>query len=255
MSSDDTAPTSFASPEDAYRAFFRTFNAKDADAWAGVMSYPHVRVSARGTARHYETPEEYASGASWERFEAAGWVRTQGIEPMRLHESDDKVHLVGGWTRYNAADEPIVSNLVTYILTRLDGSWGIQARFGVDSFTKGENTEESAAAAVDVVQQHLGALDARDFESCARLGSYPVTQVGVGKVDQFEDEAAYARSLGATPRGRASQRDVGAVQSGVNGVNVALAEVLESGRAVRAIFLLAKREGLWRIAGRSIIAG
>ena len=151
MSSADTAPTSLASPEDAYWAFFEADSAKDAEAWAGVMSYPHVRVSARGTASYYETPEAYASGASWESREATGWVRSRGIEPTRLHESADKVHLAAGWTRYNAADEPILSNRVTYILTRLDGSWGIQARFGVDSFTEGENTDESAAAAVDVV--------------------------------------------------------------------------------------------------------
>jgi hypothetical protein len=255
MSSADTAPTSFASPEDAYWAFFEADSAKDAEAWAGVMSYPHVRVSARGTASYYETPEAYASGASWESREATGWVRSRGIEPTRLHESADKVHLAAGWTRYNAADEPILSNRVTYILTRLDGSWGIQARFGVDSFTEGENTDESAAAAVDVVQQHLRALDARDFESCARLGSYPVTQVGVGEVQQFENEAAYERSLAATPRGRVSQRDVRAAQSGVNGVNVSLTEALDSGRAVQAIFLVAKSKGLWRIAGRSIIVG
>ena len=164
MSSTDTTSMKFASPEDTYWAFFEAFNAKDAEAWAGVMSYPHVRVSGRGSSRYFETPEEYASGRSWEQFEATGWVRTQGIEPTRLHESADKVHLAGGWTRYNDSDEPILSNRVTYILTRLDGSWGIQARFGVDSFTESENTEESATAAVDVVERHLEALDAEELE-------------------------------------------------------------------------------------------
>ena len=114
----------YASPEDAYWTFFKTFNAKDAEKWAGVMSYPHLRVSARGTARYFETPEAYSSGASWERIEAIGWVRTGGIEPTRLHESADKVHLAGGRTRYNASDQPILSNRVSYILTRLVGHTG-----------------------------------------------------------------------------------------------------------------------------------
>ena len=52
-----------------------------------------------------------------------------------------------------------------------------------------------------------------------------------------------------------SPREVRAAQTGTNGVNVALTEALESGRAVHALFLVAKREGHWRIAGRSIIAG
>ncbi len=34
----------YASPEEAYWAFFETFNRKDAAAWAGVMNYPHARV-------------------------------------------------------------------------------------------------------------------------------------------------------------------------------------------------------------------
>ena len=33
----------YASPEEAYWAFFETFNRKDAEAWAGVMNHPHVR--------------------------------------------------------------------------------------------------------------------------------------------------------------------------------------------------------------------
>ncbi len=98
------------------------------------MSYPHVRVSADAAApRLYPTARNYAQSASWDRFKATGWVRTDGIEPVRTHESADKVHLADGWTRYTAAGERILSNRVTYVLTRIDGSWGIQARFGVDS--------------------------------------------------------------------------------------------------------------------------
>ena len=88
------------------------------------MSYPHTRVSARGSARYYQTPRDYAEGASWEAIEATGWVRTRGVEPVRLHESADKVHLAAGWTRYDAEDEPILSNRVTYILTRVEGILG-----------------------------------------------------------------------------------------------------------------------------------
>ena len=127
----------YDTPEDAYFAFFERFSAEDAAGWAACMSYPHVRVAppregvdARTTARYYPTPEDYAAAADWTPFKAAGWVRTQGVEPVRLHESDDMVHLLGGWTRYNKDDEPIVSNRVTYLLTRLDTGWGIQARFG-----------------------------------------------------------------------------------------------------------------------------
>ena len=256
----------YASPEDAYWAFFSTYTAKNSVGRARAMRYPHVRVSARGTAMYRETREAYASGESYEGVMATGWVRSQGIVPTRLHESADKVHLAGGWTRYNAADEPILSNRVTYIITRLDGSWGIQGRFGLDTFSlagvnslgnpgqEGKNAEGSAAAATDVVERHLQALDARDFAGCARLNSYPVTKVGVGEVQQFEDEAALERWLAAMPQRRASTRDVRAAQTGTDGVNVAVTTAFESGQAEHALFLVGKIEGLWRIVAHSIIA-
>ena len=148
----------YANPEDAYWAFFEAFNAKDRDGWADVMSYPHTRVSARGSVRYYQTPRDYAEGASWEAIEATGWVRTRGIEPVRLHESADKVHLAAGWIRYDAEDEPILSNRVTYILTRVEGSWGIQARFGTDSFNEDESVQASAEGRGrrrEAVRRHL----------------------------------------------------------------------------------------------------
>ena len=100
----------YASPEEAYRAFFETFNRKDAEAWAEVMNYPHVRVAPVGgaevnkasagvprtPARLYPTVADYAAAADWERFERTGWVRTEGIPPQRIHESENVVHLAGG---------------------------------------------------------------------------------------------------------------------------------------------------------------
>ena len=158
----------FALPEDAYWQFFRADSAQDAEGWAAVMSYPHVRVSARGRSTYFETPESYASNASWTEREATGWVRSRGIEPVRLHASANKIHLAGGWTRFNIDDEPILSNRVTYVLTRLEGSWGIQARFGVDSFDESKSYETAAAAAVSVVERFHAALGRNDFEALCR---------------------------------------------------------------------------------------
>ena len=58
-------PNRFDSPEDAYYGFFRADSAKNAPAWAAVMSYPHVRVSAPGGMVRFETPEAYAEAADW----------------------------------------------------------------------------------------------------------------------------------------------------------------------------------------------
>ena len=242
----------FASPEDAYWQFFRADSAKDAEGWAAVMSYPHVRVSAQGKSVYFETPEVYASSASWEEREATGWVRSRGVEPVRLHASPDKVHLAGGWTRFNIDDEPILSNRVTYVLTRLEGSWGIQARFGVDSFDEGENNETAAAAAVDVVEHFHTALGGGDFEACARLCRFPLTEVGIGEVQRFKDAAA-ARRRFAAMADRSKATEIRAVQAGSLGVVVSATASVESGRTVRSVFLVGNREGQWHIAGISAV--
>ncbi len=243
---------SFSSPEDAYWEFFRADRAKDAERWADVMSYPHVRVAAPTGTAYFETPEAYASNASWEAREATGWVLSRGADPARLHESPDKVHLAGGWTRYNIDDEPILSNRVTYVLARVGDRWGIQARFGVDSFDENESCETAAGAAVDVVERFHSALGGGDFETCARLCGYPLTEVGIGEVRQFEDaSAAKARFAGMTDRNQAT--GIRAVQSGSLGVVVSVTATGETEGTVHSVFLVGHREDQWRIVGISAI--
>ncbi len=243
----------FTSPEDAYWEFFRADRAKDAKRWADVMSYPHVRVAAPTGSACFETPEAYASNASWEAREATGWVLSRGVQPVRLHESPDKVHLAGGWTRYDIDNEPILSNRVTYVLTRIDGRWGIQARFGTDSFDENESYESAAAAAVNVVERFLAALGGGNFEACAGLCSYPLIEVGIGEVQRLDGAAARRRFANMTDRTEASE--IRAAQSGSDGVVVSVTAGGRTGQAVDAVYLVGNREEQWLITGISTIAG
>ena len=248
----------YESPEAAYEAFFTNFNAEDAAGWAGVMSYPHTRVSSSGgPIRLFPTPGDYVEQVNpWPQFKEVGWVRTEGIPPVRIHESEDKVHIAGGWSRYNTEGEVYISNRVTYILTRLDGSWGIQARFGTDSFAEeGEDTSASERAALNVVNRHLDAWDARDFAGCGRLASYPITEVGVGRVDHYAHRPDYEASLAAQEWSPTTSRAVNAHQVGRTGANVSITATLEDGRTEHAVFIVALRNEVWSIAGRSRIVG
>ena len=240
----------FEAPEDAYFEFFRADAAQDPEAWAAVMSYPHTRVSATGRSPYYETPEDYAARASWTERVATGWVRSVGVDPVRIHESADKVHLAGGWTRYNAEDEPILRNRVTYILTRIDGSWGIQARFGTDSFTEGEGIDSSAP--VGVVAAHLENWAAGDVATATETLVYPFTDVGVGRVHRHVNASEVADSLYAEPPRRVD--DIQSVREGRQGIVAAATWQSEQGTAFRAVFLVARQEADWRIAAASIIA-
>ena len=252
----------YHSPEDAYQAFFERFTAKDAAGWAACMSYPHVRVSppreggsARTASRFYPTPDDYAVAADWAPFEAAGWVRTEGVEPVRLHESDGMVHLLGGWSRFNAQGEPYLSNRVAYILTRLETGWGIQARFGIDSWDPDADRSAEEAAAVAVLQTALDAGMARDWEAHADTCHFPLTVVAPGQVLQIpsREELMRFESSRVEAEGDASpnvKAEIHAVQSGAAAVNVAV-QMRIGGAITNELALVTRRDGKWAIAAAS----
>ncbi|MDP6606546.1 MAG: hypothetical protein QF664_09855 [Dehalococcoidia bacterium] len=247
--------TTYAAALDAYWAFLETFNSKDPDAWADVMSYPHVRVSPRGDSHIFETAADYSSThASWQRFEATGWVRTQGIEPETVHQADDTVHLAGGWTRFDADDGIILENRVTYVITKVGESWGIQARFGVDSWGGEQGASPTETAAVDLIERYIKAWGAQDLAACAALCNIPLIQANPGDVQRWPDAAACAEALSARPWAPLSSHDVRATQVGGTAVNVAVEATLDGGdRREQAAFLVTRRDDHWGIQGRSVI--
>ena len=246
-------PNRFDLPEDAYRGFFRADSAKNAPAWAAVMSYPHVRVSATGGATRYESPEAYANAADWTSREATGWIRSEGITPRRLHESADKVHLLGGWTRFNSEDNPILENRVTYILTRIDGSWGIQARFGVDSFER-YDVEETAAAVENLVRRFVEHVSNANLSACAKLCRLPLTVVHIGNVITATSEAEIEGLLRSYTGREIQLKHVKAVQTGSRGAIVEVVNTFSDGEEESGIVVVGKQNDQWLIAGTSKIS-
>lgn len=246
-------PDRFDQPEDAYLGFFRADSAKNAPAWAAVMSYPHVRVSATGGMSRFETPEAYASAADWTSREATGWVRSEGITPRRLHESGEKVHLLGGWTRFNAEGDPILENRVTYILTRLAGSWGIQARFGVDSYA-GHAVKETTAAAENLAKQFVSHVADSDLTACAKLCRLPLTVVHIGNVITAENESEVVELLESYIGRGISLKHVKAVQTGTRGAVVEVVTTFNDGEEETGIVVVGKQDDQWLIAGTSKIS-
>ena len=260
---------SHPTPTDAYWAFFENFNAKDPVGWAGAMSYPHVRVSATQQPRRgdgpsprtasgvYPTADDYAAmatGAGWERFEATGWVRTQGITPRVVASSEDKVHLAGGWTRHRADDSEIVTNRVLYVLSRMDGGWGIQARFGIDGYTKGADRRDQSAAALAALGRLMTTLEAGDVEPWLNCFHYPLTLVGVpGAVDTVDGADAMRDAYGDWA-GEALPIDYAAdvIAAGQNGVTLSQ-QITRGADSFHQSFLVAARDGEWKILAVSAI--
>ena len=246
-------PKHFDQPEDAYRGFFRADSAKNAPAWAAVMSYPHVRVSATGNMSRYESPEKYADAADWTSREATGWVRSEGVTPSRLHESDQKIHLLGGWTRFNVDGNPILENRVTYILTRIDGSWGIQARFGVDSYV-GHEVEETTAASEDLAHQFVRHVGESDLTACAKLCRLPLTVVHIGNVITATSESDVVELLKSYSGRGIRLKRARAVQTGTRGAVVEVVTEFSDGEEETGIVVVGKQHDQWLIAGTSKIS-
>lgn len=246
----------FDIPEEAYFEFYKADASQNGDASAAVMSYPHVRVAANGPTMYFNTARDYADDADWTSRIATGWVLTRGREPVRFHESPNKVHLVGGWTRYNADDDPILWNRVTYIVTKPADSWGIQARFALGTYHDGQDDETAIAKAVEIatdyVQRYYDALDKNDGDACATLCRFPLLDVGVGEVTRIESAAELAQQVNERTTSF-SNVNIEVAQSGPEGVLLAVTADEASGNGEQAILVVGKVEGVWTIGGISRI--
>ncbi len=239
-------------PEATYWEFFRADRAKDARAWAAVMSYPHVRVAAPGRVEHFETAEEFAAAATWTQREATGWVRTEGIEPRAIQSAPEKMHLVGGWVRYDAEDQPILSNRVVYVLTKPQNAWGVQARFACGASARWEDTEDQEP--MNVVKRFLQLLKGGNATACAALLRYPFIFVGTDSVQTLETEDLLTRSLlkfDLTPH---EIGEITVIQNGSQGANIAVSYDSTSRCLVRGVFLIEKKDATCRIAAASFVS-
>lgn len=107
--------------------FLATFNARDADAWAATLNFPHVRLAA-DTVQVWDTPSDYARSNDVRDLAKGGWAYTRWDWRQLVQSSDDKLHFLVQFTRYGRDDKLIGSYESLYILTRKDGHWGVQAR-------------------------------------------------------------------------------------------------------------------------------
>lgn len=106
-------------------AFMTAFNARDLPAFERSFNFPHVRF-ASNTVRIINAgdmkPSMFSTGslAEWDH---SAWERRDVI-----HAGADKVHIDTRFTRYRKDGSVIGGFDSIYIVTRLDGRWGIQGR-------------------------------------------------------------------------------------------------------------------------------
>ena len=109
--------------------FLTALNAGNDQGLFDTLNYPHVRVASERVAiwRTREEAESSYMQAAADRIGSA-WRRSEWDYRDVIQSSDEKVHLSVQFTRYDQENKPIASYRSLYIVTRVSGHWGIQAR-------------------------------------------------------------------------------------------------------------------------------
>ncbi len=107
--------------------FMTGFNSRDSLKWAQTLNYPHVRV-AGSEVIVWNTPEDYAKANDLQQFAKTGWNHSQWDWRRLVQSSDDKLHFLVQFSRYNDAGKPVAAYESLYILTKKNNHWGVQAR-------------------------------------------------------------------------------------------------------------------------------
>jgi hypothetical protein len=250
---------------EAMDRFITTFNSRNAKDWSESLQYPHVRPSAWRDPIIAQTAEEYAAGVNYDRPIRMGWDHSEWDYKEVLHVSDSKVHAAGQYTRYTAEGEKIMTNDVTYIITRINDTWGIQSRFGIDLFDEStSNIDEVDSLASKVIEGSVSATNAKDCENLADLLNYPSLEIDTGVVKTWNSPQEFCQQDHWMPMSidtgwhHCDLDSVKVIQKSTIAVNmeVEMSHYNEENRIIatsQSIYFLTFKEQHWGIQARSTI--
>ena len=219
--------------------FIETWNSRDPEAWAGSLNFPHARPGPFGPLLLAKNAEEYISRVDFNRVIETGWDRSEWDYKHVVQLSPNKIHVVGQWHRENKAGETILTNPVTYIVTLVDGNWGVQSRFSAD-YAGEEDTSSMEKRGFNLVESFFKQFNAGSAAACAEMLNYPHFSVGVGSIGLSETAADYR-----LPEASLTIESMMALQTGKRSINIGMDFVLsEAGRsrAMQAVLNITERD-------------
>jgi hypothetical protein len=239
--------------------YLETWNSRDAAVWATSLHFPHVRPGP-GAFELTRSPEEYVKGVNFEQTLKTGWHHSEWVLREVVQVGEDKVHAWGAWQRYTADGKPLAGSDITYIITRIGGRWGVQARFaaGVTGVTA-EERNASAGAAMAAVTAFFSAWNAHDAARLAAAIHYPHVRVADGQVEIWRTAQDFlaGREPGRQRTWYQTRVDsTRVVQITANGVNilVSFSRLGRDGSVLskdEGVFLVVRRDGAWKVQARS----
>ena len=108
-------------------SFMTHFNERDMKKWSETLNYPHVRF-AGGEVTVWDTKEKYSAIDIFGTLKSTGWHHSSWLSRKVILVSEKKVHISTIFQRYDENNNPLKQYQSLYIVTNLDGQWGIQAR-------------------------------------------------------------------------------------------------------------------------------
>src|SRR5262245_47077923 len=108
-------------------AFFKAFNARDNEALKKTLHYPHVRINESGGVNVWRDASE--AGTNFEGLtRSEGWARSS-LDSVTMRQNDPvKVHFEVVFSRYKGDGSKYATYQSLWIVTSVNGEWGVQAR-------------------------------------------------------------------------------------------------------------------------------
>ena len=108
-------------------AFMDALNRYDAAGMDACMHFPHPRL-AEGKIVVYDKPGTNPMDLFERLKKSDNWSYSRWVKRELVQFNAIKAHVLLSYTRYRADDSVIGTYESMYILTNVDGRWGIQAR-------------------------------------------------------------------------------------------------------------------------------
>ena len=239
--------------------YLETWNSRDPSVWATSLHFPHVRPGP-GAFEMSQTAEQYTAGIDFGQTLKTGWHHSEWVSRDVLQAGADKVHAAGAWQRYTEDGRPMTGSVITYIVTRQQDRWGVQARFaagptGIDAPAAARNS----AAALTAVDTFMRGWNSHDPQTLAAALHYPHVRIGDGLLEIWKspEEFLAGRDPGRQRtwfQTRLDQARVVQVAAGGVNVTVSFTRLGRDGRELskdEGVFLVVLRDGAWKLQARS----
>ncbi len=125
MTAFDPDRTAIAAALGVLDAHFTALNARDADALAATLHFPHYRLTRNGM-QVWQSPETYLD--DFYARAGAGWARSEFLFRNIVAADPEKVHLDIAFARFNDREEEIGRFRSLWVIENLNGRWAASAR-------------------------------------------------------------------------------------------------------------------------------